>query len=69
MNNIFFLLPLLIQIVFFIPFYIIYIKDCKKIGKKNLAVSLTERFFAYLLVFPIWFSYILQLIDYFLKLF
>ncbi len=65
MNYIYFLLPLLIQIVFFIPFYIIYIKDCKKIGKENLAVSLTERFIAYLLVFPIWVFYILEFIKLF----
>jgi hypothetical protein len=52
MNNI--LICLLLQLILFIPFYLIWINDCKKIGKDNLAVSLQERFFDWLLFFPIW---------------
>lgn len=42
------------QIVLFIPFYFIWKNDCKKIGKENLAVSLKERFRAWVLCFPLW---------------
>jgi hypothetical protein len=59
------LIPLIIQIVFFIPFYIIYKKDCKELGKENLAVSLEERFIYWLLLCPFWIISILQLLDYF----
>ena len=44
----------LLQIVLFIPFYLIWMNDCKKIGKDNLAVSLQERFLNWLIVCPIW---------------
>ena len=44
----------LLQIVLFIPFYVIWRGDCKVIGKNNLAVSLEERFITYLIVCPIW---------------
>ena len=43
-----------LQVILFIPFIFIWKKDCKKIGKDRLAVSLKERFAAWLLVFPIW---------------
>jgi hypothetical protein len=42
------------QLVLFIPFYLIWRNDCKKIGKDNLAVSLSERFLYWLLFCPIW---------------
>ena len=48
------LLGFSLQIIFFIPFYFIWRKDCKKIGKNNLAVSLEERFVTWLIVCPIW---------------
>lgn len=43
-----------LQIISFTPFYFIWRKDCKKIGKNNLAVSLEERFMTWLIVCPIW---------------
>jgi hypothetical protein len=43
-----------LQFVFFIPFYCVWRKDCEEIGKDNLAVSLSERFFVWLIYFPVW---------------
>jgi hypothetical protein len=43
-----------LQLVLFIPFYLIWRKDCKEIGKENLAVSLKDRFIAWCLWFPFW---------------
>lgn len=43
-----------LQFVLFIPFFIIWKRDCKEIGKENLAVSLKERFTAWVICFPIW---------------
>lgn len=43
-----------LQFVLFIPLYLVWKKDCKEIGKENLAVSLKERFKAWILVFPFW---------------
>jgi hypothetical protein len=48
------LICILIQLLTFIPFYLIWRKDCKEIGKDNLAVSLSERFFYWLILCPIW---------------
>jgi hypothetical protein len=48
------LICILLQLVLFIPFYLIWKKDCKTIGKENLAVSLQERFLCWLFVCPIW---------------
>jgi hypothetical protein len=45
---------ILFQFVGFIPFYIIWRKDCKTIGKENLAVPLAERLIAWLLFCPFW---------------
>ena len=59
MNKI--LICVLLQFVFFIPFYLIWRNDCKKIGKDNLAVNLQERFLYWLIVCPIW---VLGFIDY-----
>lgn len=42
------------QFVLFIPFYLEWRKDCKRLGKENLAVSLKERFCAWLFVCPLW---------------
>lgn len=44
----------LLQFILFIPFYIIWRNDCKKIGKDNLAVTLHERFFVWCGICPIW---------------
>ena len=48
------LICILLQLILFIPFYLIWRKDCKEIGKENLAVSLSERFMAWILYCPIW---------------
>jgi hypothetical protein len=48
------LICILSQLVLFIPFYLIWRRDCKKIGKDNLAVSLQERFFVWIIICPIW---------------
>ena len=52
MNKI--LVCILLQFVLFLPFYLIWRNDYKKIGKDNLAVSLSERFFYWLILCPIW---------------
>ena len=43
-----------LQLVMFIPFYLVWKNDCKTIGKDKLAVSLEERFIAWLIFCPIW---------------
>ena len=48
------LIVISIQFLLFVPFYFIWRKDCKEIGKENLAVSLKERFTAWLLFCPMW---------------
>jgi len=45
---------ILMQLILFLPFYLLWRKDCKELGKDNLAVSLEERFFAWLGFCPIW---------------
>lgn len=49
-----FLICAALQIILFIPFFFNWRKDCKEIGKENLAVSLEERFTAWIIFFPIW---------------
>lgn len=49
-----FLICILLQFIFFIPFFLIWRKDCKEIGKENLAVSLKERFTTWIIFCPIW---------------
>lgn len=49
-----FIVGIALQFILFIPFFIIWKKDCKEIGKENLAVSLKERFIAWVIYFPIW---------------
>ena len=49
-----FLICVALQIILFIPFFFIWRKDCKAIGKENLAVSLKERFIAWIIFCPIW---------------
>lgn len=55
------LISIVLQFVLFLPFYLIYRKDCKQIGKENLAVPLSERFFIWVIYCPIWVVPILQL--------
>lgn len=43
-----------LQLIMFIPFYLVWRNDCKTIGKNNLAVGLGERFMAWLVFVPIW---------------
>ena len=43
-----------LQLIMFIPFYLVWRKDCKTIGKDKLAVSLEKRFLMWLLACPIW---------------
>ena len=50
-----------LQIVLFVPFYLMWVKDCKKYGKNNLAVGLGKRFACWGLCFPLWLVPILQL--------
>ena len=49
-----FFVMMILQFVLFIPFYLFWRRDCKKYGKENLAVSLKERFTAWIIFFPIW---------------
>ena len=51
---IFEIIMVVLQLLLFIPFYIEWRNDCKEIGKENLAVSLYERFFAWIVFFPLW---------------
>lgn len=52
----------ILQFILFIPFFLMWKKDCKKFGKENLAVSLKERFAAWLIACPLWAVPILRLI-------
>lgn len=52
-----------LQFVLFLPFYLIWRKHCKEIGKDNLAVSLSERFTTWIVCFPLWIIPILQLVK------
>ena len=49
-----FLIFAALQIILFIPFFLVWRKDCKEIGKENLAVSLKERFVTWVIFCPIW---------------
>lgn len=57
------LICMALQFVLFIPFYFVWRTDCKKIGKERLAVSLSERFFAWAVVFPLWIVPVLFLVK------
>lgn len=43
-----------LQLILFLPFYLIWRSDCKKFGKENLAAPLSERFLAWVIYCPIW---------------
>ena len=51
------------QIVGFFPFFLIWRKDCKEIGKDNLAVSLGERIVTWIAFCPFWMVPILQMMK------
>lgn len=55
---------ILLQFLLFTPFYITWRKDCKKIGKDNLEVPLSERFYMWLIFFPLWIVPIVYIIKY-----
>ena len=50
---IFELVMVVLQLLLFIPFYLVWRKDRKEIGE-DLAVSLLERFMSYIVFFPLW---------------
>ena len=54
---------ILLQLILFIPFYLIWRNDCKTIGRENLAVSLKERFLYWIMFCPIWLMGILDVIK------
>lgn len=49
-----FVVGIVLQFIFFIPLFLIWKRDCKEIGKENLAVSLEERFITWFICFPFW---------------
>lgn len=49
-----FIICAVLQVICFYPFYRIWKQDCEELGEENLAVSLGERFMAWLLGCPIW---------------
>ena len=49
-----FLICVALQIILFIPFFLVWRNDCKAFGKENLAVSLKERFITWIVFCPIW---------------
>lgn len=53
----------LLQFILFIPFFLKWKKDCKEIGKDNLAVSLKERFIAWIICCPLWLVPILEVAE------
>lgn len=53
-----FLIGVALQIILFLPFFFIWRKDCKEVGKENLAVSLEERFTAWIIFCPIWILFV-----------
>lgn len=48
------LICIFIQLAGFLPFYLIWRRDCKRIGKDNLAVPLKKRLSLWWLCCPIW---------------
>lgn len=58
-----FVVCIALQFILFIPFFIIWKKDCKEIGKENLAVSLKERFTVWVIYFPIWLLSLLNVLK------
>lgn len=61
---IFGLICIILQIIPLVVAYVIWKKDCKTIGKENLAVSLQERLFAGFVCFPFWLAPIIILAKY-----
>ena len=50
---IFEIVMVVLQLLLFIPFYLVWRKDRKEIGE-DLAVYLLERFMSYIVFFPLW---------------
>ena len=50
---IFEIVMVVLQLLLFIPFYLVWRKDRKEIGE-DLAVSLLERFMSYIVFIPLW---------------
>ena len=50
---IFEIVMVVLQLLLFIPFYLVWRKDRKEIGE-DLAVSLLEMFMSYIVFFPLW---------------
>ena len=50
---IFEIVMVVLQLLLFIPFYLVWRKDRKEIGE-DLAVFLLERFMSYIVFFPLW---------------
>ena len=50
---IFEIVMVVLQLLLFIPFYLVWRKDRKEIGE-DLSVSLLERFMSYIVFFPLW---------------
>ena len=50
---IFEIVMVVLQLLLFIPFYLVWRKDRKEIGE-DFAVSLLERFMSYIVFFPLW---------------
>ena len=48
------LIAIFAQILLFAPFFFVWRKDCKSIGKENLAVPLKTRFIYWCIFCPIW---------------
>lgn len=53
----------ILQLTLFIPFFLMWREDCKRIGKENLAVSLKERFIAWIVFFPFWMIPVIVIIE------
>lgn len=47
-------ISILLQLFLFTPFYLIWRKDVSEIGKENLAISLKDRFIAWIVFCPLW---------------
>jgi hypothetical protein len=48
------LICIALQLILFLPFYFKWRKDCREIGEDKLAVPLSQRFFTWVVFFPIW---------------
>ncbi len=56
------LIYIALQLILFLPFFFVWIKDRKELEKSNLAVDLGDRFFCWVMYCPIWFIPIVKLL-------